>query len=284
GRRLGLGEVHGHHGPAAQPRRRAQRPAAGRDAPRGDQLPRRGARHRQLIGEKAVEALGLGDGDAEGDDRRHCSAVRASFARSCARPSSHSEIASAIAPTLMAESATLNVGQRAVPIPTSTKSTTPWALRRRSITFPTAPAHTSASATKRNRSPGRAARTMERSTTRAASASAKKIQREYAPRHSPTAAQRLYTRRSCTSSPITATGACRASSVSARSFVTTSASTTAPAVIQNTRRSAPLAIFFLRLALDAQPRVRQRVQALEADVLAALLALAEALGRLVQAP
>src|SRR5881296_3654808 len=61
-----------------------------------------------------------------------------------------------------------------------------------------------------------------------------------------------------------------------------SSATTPPAVSQNSRRSAPLAIFLLRLALDAQPRVRQRVQPVEADVLAALLALAEFLGGLVE--
>src|ERR1043165_5636659 len=58
--------------------------------------------------------------------------------------------------------------------------------------------------------------------------------------------------------------------------------TTAAAVPQNSRRSAAFTIFLFRLALDAEPRVRQRVQTIEADLLAALLALAEALGRLVQ--
>src|SRR5256712_5366273 len=62
-----------------------------------------------------------------------------------------------------------------------------------------------------------------------------------------------------------------------------SSRTTPAAVAQNSRRSAPLPICLLRLALDAQPRVRERVQPVEADVLAALLALAEFLGGLVQA-
>src|SRR5437762_9443375 len=62
-----------------------------------------------------------------------------------------------------------------------------------------------------------------------------------------------------------------------------SSRTTPAAVAQNSRRSAPLPIFLLRLALDAQARVRERVQPVEADVLAALLALAEFLGGLVQA-
>src|SRR5437773_1803908 len=63
-----------------------------------------------------------------------------------------------------------------------------------------------------------------------------------------------------------------------------SSATTPAAVPQNSRRSAPLAIFLFRLALDAETRVRQGVEAVEADVLAALLALAELLGGLVQAP
>src|SRR5437867_69333 len=150
----------------------AVEPAAGGGAG-GD-----GAGQRELTGDEAVEALGLGGGEAERDGGHQGSAAVASFARSCARPSSQRETASAIAPTVMAESATLKVGQRAEPIPTSTKSTTPCALRRRSTTLPTAPAHTSASETMRNRSRGRAERTIERSTHSAAMASPKKIQRE----------------------------------------------------------------------------------------------------------
>src|SRR6266853_15090 len=83
---------------------------------------------------------------------------------------------------------------------------------------------------------------------------------------------------------MTRTGRCRASRDSARSLVTRSATTTAPAVVQNSRRSAALAIFFFRFALDAQPGVRQRVESLEADLVAALLALAEFLRRLKQPP
>jgi len=71
------------------------------------------------------------------------------------------------------------------------KSTTPSELRMRSITLPTAPAQTSASAPMRNRSPGAAARTIEPSTNSAAMASTKKIQREYAPTHTPNAAHWL---------------------------------------------------------------------------------------------
>src|SRR5882762_7517016 len=83
---------------------------------------------------------------------------------------------------------------------------------------------------------------------------------------------------------MTRTGRCRASRDSARSLVTRSATTTAPAVVQNSRRSAAFSIFFLRFALDAQPGVRQRVESLEADLFAALLALAEFLRRLKQPP
>src|SRR6266478_1068657 len=83
---------------------------------------------------------------------------------------------------------------------------------------------------------------------------------------------------------MTRTGRCRASRDSARSLVTRSATTTAPAVVQNSRRSAAFPIFFLRFALDAQSGVRQRVQSLEADLVAALLALAEFLRPLKQPP
>src|SRR5256712_409236 len=79
----------------------AQWPAARADALVGDEAGRDRARHGELIGEKAVEALGLGGDDAERDGgRRHgCSTALASLARSCARPSSQRETASAIAPT-----------------------------------------------------------------------------------------------------------------------------------------------------------------------------------------
>src|SRR6266436_5840321 len=193
GRRLFGRQLDGHHGAALQLDRGAQRAALTGDAFVGDDAGGDGARQRQLVGEEPVEALGFGGDDAERDGGHQCCAAPASFARSWARPSSQRETASAIAPTVMAESATLKVGQRAPPIPTSTKSTTPWALRIRSITLPTAPAHTSANASSRNRSPGRAEITMERSTNSATMASAKKIQREYVspPRHSPNAAHLL---------------------------------------------------------------------------------------------
>src|SRR6266516_898484 len=189
-RRLLGGELDAHHGPTLQPRRGAERRSVTGDAFIGDEAGGDGAGQRELIGHEAVEPLGFGGDDAECNGGHQGSAALASFARSCARPSSQSETARAIAPTVIAESATLKVGQRAEPIPTSTKSTTPWALRSRSTTLPTAPAHNSASEKMRNRSPGRAERAMERST--------KKIQRENAPRHRPNAAHWLQTSRSCT--------------------------------------------------------------------------------------
>src|SRR3989441_170346 len=98
---------------ALQPCGGAQWPAARADALVGDEAGRDRARHGELIGQKAVEALGLGGDDAERDGgRRHgCSTALASLAPSCARPSSPRETASAIAPSVMAESATLNVGR-----------------------------------------------------------------------------------------------------------------------------------------------------------------------------
>src|SRR5204862_281113 len=83
-------------------------------------------------------------------------------------------------------------------------------------------------------------------------------------------------------SPTRRMGRVGASHASASSLVARSATTTTAAVPQNTRRSATLAIFLLGLALDAEPGVRQRVEPLEHDVLAALLALDELLGRLIQ--
>src|SRR2546430_2493310 len=178
GRRLLGRQLDRHHGAARQLDRGAQRAPVTGDVFVGGEAGGDGAGQRELIGEETVETLGLGHDDAEGDGGHQGSAALASFARSCARPSSQSDTASAIAPTVMAESATLKVGQRVLPIPTSTKSTTPRALRTRSITLPTAPAHTSARATMRKRSPGRVASTMDRSTNSATIASAKKIQRE----------------------------------------------------------------------------------------------------------
>src|SRR2546423_11938650 len=67
------------------------------------------------------------------------------------------------------------------------------------------------------------------------------------------------------------------------SLVAKSATTIAAAVPQNNRRSAALSIFLPGLALDAQAGVGKRVEAIEPDGIAALLAAAEPLGRAVQA-
>src|SRR5690242_21655088 len=53
-------------------------------------------------------------------------------------------------------------------------------------------------------------------------------------------------------------------------------------VPQKSRRLAALSILFFRLAVDAQPRMRQRVEPVEPDLLAALLALAEFFGILIE--
>src|SRR5262245_36502893 len=74
----------------------------------------------------------------------------------------------------------------------------------------------------------------------------------------------------------------RDSTATARSLVAKSAKTIAATVPQNSRRSAPLPILFLALALDAAPRVRQGVEPVEPDLFAALLAAAERFGRLVE--
>ena len=113
--RLGGREFHGHDGAALQQGGGAQRLAVGAHALVGDQTGGLGTGERELVGEKAVEALGERHHDAEGGAvGGHEGAVPASFAAPPprARPSSHSDTASAIAPTEMAESATLKVGQR----------------------------------------------------------------------------------------------------------------------------------------------------------------------------
>src|ERR1700694_1596068 len=81
---------------------------------------------------------------------------------------------------------------------------------------------------------------------------------------------------------MTGNGSRRARNASAISLVTKSATTTATAVPQNSRRSAAFTIFFFRLALDAQARVGKRVQAVEADFITALFAFPEPLRRAVQ--
>src|SRR5688500_5924181 len=71
---------------------------------------------------------------------------------------------------------------------------------------------------------------------------------------------------------------------SARYLVIASRTTTTAAAETKTRRSAALGILFLLLAGDAQPRVGQRVEPLEVDLVAALVAVPELLRRRVEAP
>src|SRR5881394_2498384 len=186
--RLGVGQRNRDFRSRFEQGGRAQRLAARRHALVGDETSCLGAREGELVGEKTVEAFRRAHNtkrDVQG------SAARASFARCCARPSCHSESPSAIAPIVIAESATLNVGQRQAPIPTSTKSTTPCALRIRSTRLPTAPPQTNASAISRNRSPGRVPRTSEARTKSATTARPRKIQREFSPTCRPNAAPSL---------------------------------------------------------------------------------------------
>src|SRR6188768_3657316 len=70
---------------------------------------------------------------------------------------------------------------------------------------------------------------------------------------------------------------------STTSLVARSATTTAVAAVRKSRRSAPLGILFLLLARDAEPRVRQGIEAVEPDLGAAGLALPELVGGRVEA-
>src|SRR4051794_13345257 len=81
----------------------------------------------------------------------------------------------------------------------------------------------------------------------------------------------------------------RSKVASAISLVIKSSTTVTPAAAQNIRRSAPdgpasaaLPIFLFLLAGDAEPRVRQRIQPLEVDLLTALVAMAELVRAAVQ--
>src|SRR5688572_11376678 len=76
---------------------------------------------------------------------------------------------------------------------------------------------------------------------------------------------------------------------SAMILVIRSRTTTSPAAVQKIQRSEPavgsaaLPIFLFLFAGDAQPRVRQGIQALEVDLLAALMTVPELLRRPVEA-
>ncbi len=149
--------------PRLRPRARAVREARARSpltrtALCGDQPGGLGAGELKLIGEEAVEALGRGGADQEAKGLRAgdgglgggegtavltpLSAIRASTdcetssPPACRASSRQREMASAMAPQLTAMSATLKVGQRWTPTPTSRKSTTPCGLRIRSIRLP----------------------------------------------------------------------------------------------------------------------------------------------------
>src|SRR6266516_3485883 len=169
-RRCCFRKLHRDLDPRLEHRRCAQRFAARGHAALGDEASGLCAREGELVGEETVEAFSRAN-NTEGDVQG--SAARASLARCCARPSCQSESPRAMAPIVMAESATLNVGKRHAPTPTSTKSTTPCALRMRSMRLPTAPPQTSASASS------------------ATTASAMKIQRELSPTCRPKAAPSL---------------------------------------------------------------------------------------------
>src|SRR5262245_53584881 len=82
---------------------------------------------------------------------------------------------------------------------------------------------------------------------------------------------------------MTASGRRRARNDSAISLVKKSETTTATAVPQNSRRSAPLSIFLPGLALDAEAGMGEGIEPIEADRITALLAAPEAFGRAVQA-
>src|SRR3990172_11701063 len=88
----------------------------------------------------------------------------------------------------------------------------------------------------------------------------------------PNAAPGLYTSGGLSQSPASATErwvrAARASRLVRKSLTTTLAATP-----QKSRLLAPLTVFLLRLALDAQPGVRQRVESLEPPFLAPLISL-----------
>src|SRR5674476_171942 len=208
---------------------------------------------------------------------------RSASCNTAARSSCQSTHASSTAPRLTAMSATLKVGQRAAPKPTSRKSTTPISERSRSSRLPNAPAHTMASARVRGASPRVVARYSRPRITSATSVSAVKIHRECAPRLSPNAAPGLYTSVSRIQLPSTSCWMrCGASSRSANPFVTTSITITKAKTGQKSVLLLRLRIFLLLLALNAETGVRERIEPLEGDFLPAVVALAECLGRAIE--
>src|SRR5919107_3302483 len=119
--------------------------------------------------------------------------------------------------------------------------------------------------------------------TSATSVSTAKIQRDCGPRLSPNAAPGLYTSVKRSVFPSTSCGMPRGCSMrSAIAFVITSTTRITRRIGQNSAALLRLRIFLALLALDAVARVRERVQSLERDVVAAVVALAERLGGPIQ--
>src|ERR1043166_1074069 len=153
-RGLVLGERHLDQVAAGRLPGGARHPPVDPHAARGDEARGLSSGETQLIGEKAVQALGPGTGDGEGDGGQGPAQAEEAASRLARRASSsQSETARAIAPQLTPMSATLKVGQRCGPIPTSMKSTTPCAVRIRSTRFPAAPPATRPQESWRSRSP-----------------------------------------------------------------------------------------------------------------------------------
>ena len=173
-----------------------------------------------------------------------------------------------MAPQLTATSATLKVGHRSVPMPTSRKSTTPRALRMRSTRLPAAPPATSPSASWRKRSPdGAAARhagqhedgdyrdAEETSSARRPRRGARRRRRGCRPGGAGTSRRRR-------GPPAVWSSADSATSLVMRSSQDHQGSRWS----RRSARSPSLGILFLLLARDAEPGVRQRVQPLEVDL------------------
>src|SRR4051812_26584010 len=120
--------------------------------------------------------------------------------------------------------------------------------------------------------------------TSAPAVSTMKMYREYSPRYSPNAAPWLRTSVSRSASPATCCGWYCVSVFSAIILVTKSATTMTATTGQNTAALGLLlfGIFLALLAFDAKPRVRQRIETLVGDLLLAVVAFAERVGRAIQ--
>ena len=186
---------------------------------------------------------------------------------------------------LTAMSATLNVGQRASPMPTSMKSTTPTIERMRSIRLPTAPrAHERERERARAVSPARVARYSRPRITSAHDREHHEDPARLRPEVQPERRARIVDQREphrvaehLVRNPLRHQ---RALGDRLRDDVDDDDDERAPA--RTASALLRLCIFLALLALDAVARVRQRVEPLEGDVVAAVVALAERLGRAVQ--